>query len=261
MLRAIDISVPGRASGRMTEQGKKQREKWVMCRLLSSLGATDDLLFPLSVEHADKPDFLIKLENDEVGVEATECTDERYSEYLTLASQEFPGAILDIGLFLPSRPTPSFDEMRQQLRERKLVSNGWGCLEEPWAKAIHRTIQNKTEKLTKGTIRSYSENWLSIYSNTPFDDIRIRDAAQLLYERLDNYWTRSSCFKNIFIERGRTIIALSADGWRQMSLHDLWSPPVPVSDAIDASEENLSDKELWSEIMRQPSPTKRQRKL
>lgn len=246
VLRAIDISVPGRANGRFTEFGKRQREKWTFCRLLSTLNQAGRLAFPIRVEHNDKPDFLLNHGNVQAGVEITECTSEKYSEYLTLAAREFPDAILDQGLFLPGRPALSVKDMRNRLDADRLRSDGWGCLDTCWAEAIHRSIKEKTSKLPNGDIRACNEHWLAIYSNTPFGDVEIETSANLLFKLLEGYWSSALSFTRIFVEHGKSILAVSAGGWERVRLTDLWFPPDPLSMAFEEAE-----KTDWREFNEQ----------
>lgn len=245
-LRAIDISVPGRQGGRTP----KHRERWTFCRLLSSLAGAEKIVFPVSADHDDKPDFLVDLGSVDIGVEVTDATNEKYSQYLSLAARYFPNAVRDVGMFLPGRPEPSIEEMRRQLSANKLISPPWSSLEPDWADAIFRSIEKKTAKLARSDMRKCSENWLAIYSNTPFEDIRTEDAADILCKRLQDHWKPPSSFHKIFIEHRRVVIAISADGWIKLPLNDLWFPPDPISEAIENFDENDSDDELWNELWR-----------
>jgi len=68
VLSRVDISVPGRSKGRKT----KHTEIWMICHLLSTLAHNERLSYPVSVVHRDRPDFLVRNGNREIGVEATE---------------------------------------------------------------------------------------------------------------------------------------------------------------------------------------------
>lgn len=112
-LRGIDISVPGRTDGRTTDH----TEAWTICRLLSTLSASGDLKFPVSLQHRDRPDFCLTDAVGQVGIEVTEAIPKQYAAYSALAEREFPGALLEPSHFRWGAPVLSSDEMRALLKK------------------------------------------------------------------------------------------------------------------------------------------------
>jgi hypothetical protein len=68
VIEGVSIDVPGRTEGRKTEH----TEKWAICHLLSTLAHIDALDYPLSVQHKDKPDFVLEMNTNQYGIEITE---------------------------------------------------------------------------------------------------------------------------------------------------------------------------------------------
>lgn len=253
-LQKIDISVPGLSEGRTT----KHTEIWTICRLLSSLAHAGKLTYPLTVSHADKPDFFAYLGDSKIGIEVTEATSQNYAECRALAAREFPDAIIDLGLFRPGKPKLSAAEIRKSLSEKRLRSEGWGgnSVEHEWASYIQARVDEKLIKLPRYNIHDCPETWLSIYSNTPLPNVHQEEALDILYPLLRDYWSRTPAFAALFIEYGQTIIRITAKGWEKFTLHDLWHPASPAIKTIENFDDDVTHKELWNEIMRQPSPTK-----
>ena len=71
-LRAIDITVPLVTEGRT----KEHREQYMMARFLATAARTQRLIFPLDVVHGEKPDFLLRLADAEIGAECVEAIPE-----------------------------------------------------------------------------------------------------------------------------------------------------------------------------------------
>jgi len=71
-LCSIDTSVPPRGKERTTEH----TERWSICRLLSTLSWENKLEYPCIVEKSERPDYVICLGKNRVGVEITEAVKE-----------------------------------------------------------------------------------------------------------------------------------------------------------------------------------------
>jgi hypothetical protein len=228
-LRAIDISVPGRAKGRKNEH----REQWTTCRLLATLASNMQLSFPISLTRRSPPhpDYSLTLDNLAFGIEVTEATYRDYNRALDLRSRKYPGAFLDIGLFVPARYDASENRIpvpesvyRSQLERNTLISEGWSCAEPDWVRAIRATINRKQTRLIKYYRHISVSNWLAIESNLPCDGINLEKAMSALCNELEAYWDEEWRFERIFIEKGQTIIRIGADGWKKFAVHDLWRP-------------------------------------
>jgi hypothetical protein len=79
-LRATDIRVSPRTNGRTTEQ----TETFTACHLLAALAGANQLKFPASLTHRDRPDFLLAEPGVETGIEITEATTKQFAAFCAL---------------------------------------------------------------------------------------------------------------------------------------------------------------------------------
>jgi len=219
-LRNIDISVPLRTNGRTTNH----TETWTVCHLLATLAETDIVNYPVSVEHRDRPDFLVQFGEKQIGIEVTEAIPEQYAAYSALAEREFPDVFLEPGHFRWGKEKRSTEEMRILLRQNRLSAPPWmgDSAEREWALYIQSVVESKLTKLAKPGFGHFSDNWLSIYDNLPISHIDLEKAISFLIPTLVPYWTQSPSFSTIYIEHGPVIAMLSQSEVSHLLLCDLW---------------------------------------
>lgn len=219
-LQRADIFVPGRTKGRKTHH----TEAWTISRLLSTLANAGGLSYPLSLNHRDKPDFLIEMGTIRIGVEVTEANPQRYAKYCALADREFPGALLETGHFGWDAPERSTEEMRQLLRQRKLTSEGWigDRPEHEWALFVQNVVETKLAKLAQPEFGKFDRDWVSVYDNLPLPNVHLGEAISFLRPLLQDIWSRAPSFDTLFIEHGTVIAKITANSSEHLSLDDLW---------------------------------------
>lgn len=219
-LRAFDLSVPGRASGRTT----KHTEIWTFARLLASLANGERLAYPVSVTHRDRPDFLLQSADATIGVEVTEAISQQYAAYCALAEREFPDASLEPAHFRPGAPDMSAQQMRELLSNAQLCSDGWSGdqTELEWARSIRGVVDAKLTKLAHGEFEKFDLNWLAIYDNLPLPYVHLADAIALVLPLLQGCWSIDPCFDTLFVEHGPVIARITANGAEHLILNDLW---------------------------------------
>lgn len=219
-LERLDISVPGRISGRTTEH----TERWIMARLLATLVPEGCLEFPISVTHRDRPDFLLQSPNAQTGVEASEAISEQYAAYCALAEREFPEVFLEPAHFRWGQPDMSAEEMRELLRQSQLSTDGWSgrSAEREWALFLKSVIDAKLRKLANPGFCKFRRNWLAIYDNLPMPNINLERAISMLKPLLKCIWSKNPNFDAVFIEHGPIIAKISAHSSQHLILNDLW---------------------------------------
>lgn len=220
ILAKTDIAVPLRTEYRTTQH----TERWTICRLLATLANEDRLKYPVVLQHRDRPDFVLGVSGNEIGIEATEAVPEQYAAFSALAEREFPDVLLDPGHFKWGSPRKSVEEMRDLLRHDQIDSAPW-VGDRPirdWASYMESVIKTKQEKLAKSTFAKFSQNWLAIYDNLPVRHVHLENAIELLLPALETMWCRSPAFDTVFIEHGPVIASLSPLKRTHMVLHDLW---------------------------------------
>lgn len=218
VLRAFDITVPLRSEGRT----KLHIERWIVCRLLASLSASDQLLYPVSLKHGDRPDFYLSTSNGDIGFEVTEALLENYAEYRKLAEREYPEAMLEPGHFREGKVP--FSKMKERLARKKLSSLPWmgNSLERRWAQEMARVIENKLKKLKAPEFKKFQTNWLGIDDNLPRSSLELDDAVSILVPLIAPLWGKPAYFNNIFIDHGSIIVCLTRDRQTLIQVNDLW---------------------------------------
>lgn len=227
-LASIDISVPSRIEGRKSVH----REMYSICRLLSSLAATEHLIHPLYLQKRERPDFLLNCNSHEIGIEVTEATSQDYSEFLTLAERDDADHLLIEPCHFSYGTTLTLEQKQSLLRQTKLTGDGWAGdgAEREWSFFIQAAIANKCKKSNRPDFQKFEQNWLLVYDNTPtlFLD------EDLLFPYLEKLWPTNtpSCFDKIFIEAALTnenspisetkIVALSYKSVEYFPLKNLW---------------------------------------
>lgn len=219
-LRQEDISVPPRGRGRRTWH----RERWTAYRLLVSLAKTGRLAGPLTLSKRERPDFLLTIDGDEVGIEITESTSADCSRYASIAAEEFPNALLEPAHFRWGAPRRSNEEMRRLLGQRRLTSAGWGgeAMERDWSLFLFHSIKRKIERLSRPGYSVFSQNWLAVYDNTPTHAVELDRALLLLQELIEPIWAGRPHFDEIYVEHGKTILRLTSNMAEKIALVDVW---------------------------------------
>lgn len=220
VLRKIDITVPLRTEGRKTAH----TERWIICRLLSTLDRHGRVGFPVSVTHRDKPDFLVTLGPLQVGIETTEAISEQYAAFSALAEREFPDVLLDPGHFRWDSPRKTVDEMREILRQGRLTAPPWvgDRPEEEWALYMESIVRTKLGKLNRIDFTKFSENWLAIYNNLPIPNMHLQQASFRLLPKIADVWSDTPKFQRIYIEHGPVILEIQRHNTAHLVLEDLW---------------------------------------
>lgn len=219
-LKCVDISVPPRTDGRTTHH----TETWTICRLLSTLADSMHVSYPVSVNHRDRPDFLIRAGNTNIGVEVTEAISEQYAAYCALAEREFPDVFLEPAHFRWGVPRLTTDEMRDLLRQSQLSAEAWvgDRPEQEWAYFIQSVVDAKLKKLSHPDFSKFDQNWLSIYDNLPLPNVHLGKAINFLRPLLQDRWSRTPGFDTLFVEHGPVIAQIAENCTCHLILNDLW---------------------------------------
>lgn len=180
--------------------------------------------FPLSLEHIDKPDFLLKTGGKLTGIEATESIPPDYAKCCALAERENPDAIIDMSLFKWGSPSKSTEELRDIMNSPRLMGDGWDgdSAEVEWARYMNDVVSVKLEKLNNG-YSEFPEYWLSIYDNLPLPHVHATKATEFLLSNFSSQWKGERLFSKIFIERGPIIIEIENNKATNHVICDIWN--------------------------------------
>jgi hypothetical protein len=176
-LAELDIDVPLRSEGRR----KRHTERYCIAHLLATLPA-EQLSFPLTVAHSDKPDFLLTMSGGDVGIEHTEAVPENIAHADFLREKEGLGPeVYFTPHVVPGEPKKSADELRHEIKADEF-GPGWSgdSPEREWAAVIAHYVKEKMQKaMANGFIR-HSANWLIVYDNWPLPHVNHIKAVSYL---------------------------------------------------------------------------------
>lgn len=227
-LSTVDISVPGRATGRTSEH----TERYTVCRLLSTLSMTRHISYPLLLEKRERPDFLLCCNGTDIGIEVTEATSEDYSEHLAYAAKNTPQSFIQPSHFRYDRPLGR-QKKNNLLAQTQLTGYGWAGdePEKEWSLYIRDAIISKSRKLMEPNFQKFLKNWLLVYDNTPCSFLN----KELLLPHIQNLASNEAIknFDAIFVETGwheedhatasSIIICLAQSNIEIFDIKDLWS--------------------------------------
>lgn len=219
-LKQIDISVPGRTKGRKTEHS----EKWAIVRFLSTYLNENQLDFPISIVHRDKPDFLMTCNVVNYGIECTEAIPKQYAWAHALLEIYFPNGNLEPDFFKWGTPTRSREEILDILSKSQDELHGepWfgNSVEKEWAQGMYECITHKTQKFYNDDFEKFEKNYLLIYDNIPQAANNLTKSTNYLNRLLNKYWNNNSrtIFTKILIESKEYIVQLSAKRYFQLTI-------------------------------------------
>lgn len=175
-LALLDIQVLRRAQGRT----KTQTERFSIAYLLASL-PTQYLKFPLTLEHSERPDFVLRLPSVTVGIEVTEAVPENHARASVIRQSGIGKSVHFVKRARPGEETQSTESLRDEI---KLDRPG-----EPWvgnepesecAEAMLYCAVSKAATAHKPGFKIHPINWLLVYDNWPLPGHHHSEANALL---------------------------------------------------------------------------------
>lgn len=203
LVSMVHVDVPFRAEGRT----KDHAERYCMARLLAALPA-NRLRFPLQLDHDDRPDFVLSMQEDRIGIEHTEVVPENvaHSEFLRGKGRGpdvyfTPHAAID-------EPKKTGAQLIAEI-EADDMGDGWcgDSFERDWAAAMLHFIQAKSVKALAEGFDRYAENWILLYDNWPGPNLDFGTAVSFLQGLLTECGPHA--FDSIFIIHGEEICEIT----------------------------------------------------
>jgi hypothetical protein len=215
ILASLDVTVSDRAS-RVT----KEVEKRAICYFLSTAVSIDFLEFPISVQHSDRPDFVLKMGGKKIGIEHTEAISEDEAYYSALREKGYGPEVYSLRRLQPGQKPTSRKEAINEI-ESDLNGDVWegDQPEYEWANAMAHFVNVKTKKLAQEGFNKYSENWLLIYDNWPVPKVDRDKSIKYLRNIL---MKKSSPFDFVFILNDHFFCSISSSKSESYPLNDLW---------------------------------------
>lgn len=218
VLAEADITVPQRTKGRT----KDHTERYAMAHLLSALLGAGIATYPIRLIHRDRPDFLLHMGGQQIGIEHVEAISANEAHRKVLRERGHGSEVYFISHKKPGEPKKKAKKLIEEI-EKNIAGDGWegGSVETEWAAAMLYFLEQKTDIARKEGFERFNEDWLLIYDNWSLPALDREEAAQVLHDLI----TRSDGlreFKRIFIMTGQLFCEVSAEGARLHAVNDLW---------------------------------------
>jgi hypothetical protein len=220
-LRRTDITVPNR----MEDTTTQHRERYMMARFLATKAKSACIPYPMFVQHLDKPDFVLRGNGLQIGVECIEVVPEEWYEIEAIRGRQFPQALTFGQIFKPGKKIFTKQE-KLDIASGTLAGPPWAgnMPQRYWAEAMEYFIQVKTEKLRSGSYRGFSPLWLLIQDEwrVPLYDLKdLREAAEMCLSRIA-YLQESPCFEAIFACSREWLLSFEKDALTIDVIPRLW---------------------------------------
>ncbi|MCP3178336.1 hypothetical protein MJO47_14620 [Desulfuromonas sp. KJ2020] len=217
-MRSIEISVPRRSEGRT----KEHAERYAIAHLLSALLGKDRLSYPLELIQRERPDFLIKENGVQIGIEHTEAVPQNYAHKTVLRYKIAGPKVYFISRHQPGEPRKPAKKLIEEIQANH-SGPGWegDSVEREWTEAILYFVKNKIETLAKEGFEKFERNWLLIYDNWPLPALDRKKIAQFLFPKI----IESNCFDNfdsVYVITGNIVLEFSNSGVVRYEINNLW---------------------------------------
>ena len=206
-LAELDIAVPPRSEGRRNHHA----ERYCIAHLLATL-PINRLSFPLTLTHADRPDFVLDMPGGNVGIEHTKAVPENVAHADCLREREGLGPdVYFTPHAMPGEPPKTAVQLRSEI-----MADAPGCgwdgdsPEREWASAMAHYVREKIPKATADGFVRYPLNWLIVYDNWPLPAVDYTKAAAYLMPLLGEMGA-FSVFDAVFVHDDSRLCEFCAD--------------------------------------------------
>lgn len=218
MLKSINISVPRRYKGR----AKEHAERYAIAHMLSALLGKDRLLYPIELIQRERPDFLLKANDVEIGIEHTEAVPQNEAQKTALRDKVDGPEVYFISRHQPGKSKKPAKELIKEI-QANYPGSGWAgdAAEREWSNAMLHFIKGKVNTFTKEGFEKFKQNWLLIYDNWSLPALYQEKAVELLLPKIIG----SNCFDSfctVYIITGNVVCEFSNTGIMQHEIYDLW---------------------------------------
>jgi hypothetical protein len=221
-LEEFDIALPpvGR-NGRTTDHD----ERLAICMLLSTLAQADELTYPLSLEHKDKPDFRLKEVGGTTGIEVTFAMNQNHRHFKARMNKLSTQKVYSTNVFQPNQ-TLSKNEIESYLIDNFSIAPLMGNKPyKNWAYYVTTSINKKVIDFNKSDFEKFSKNVLVVFVETP-ERVAVTDvnkAIEYLLPYLPTVWAKAVRFDCIYIQHYEYIIKLEFNKPHQCFVaNDIW---------------------------------------
>ncbi|SDO54857.1 hypothetical protein SAMN05216213_101283 [Ectopseudomonas guguanensis] len=220
-LREVDIKVPSITKGR----SHTHRERYLMARFLATTAESQLIDYPLTVTHRDKPDFVLQIASNLIGVECIEAVPEEWYEIEAIRGRKYPHAFNFGQKFEPGKKLFN-SQQKDEIASGNRAGLPWmgNSAELEWAEAMAHFIRLKTEKLRSGDYTETHNMWLLIQDEwrVPIHDPEeIKEAATLCLPLIAHLQVQP-CFSAIFICCRGWLLSFGHGNYSMEPIRELW---------------------------------------
>jgi uncharacterized protein (DUF736 family) len=180
---------------------KQLSEKHAFSRLLDTWIDNNHIIYPITYEHVDKPDFRVHFNKHNMGIEHTKAITQNDNYLSAVAEEEDISGVYFIDIIRRDAPKLTREKIRKELRNPSLEGVGFGDdgFEKEWAACVMDSIFKKTEDFKRPEFIKYDKNILLIFEDhAPIRNVAI--AMKYLNQKLTEYWCKNIRFDKIFID-------------------------------------------------------------
>lgn len=203
LVRMVHVDVPFRSEGRT----KDHTERYCVARLIAALPASR-LRFPLQLDHGDRPDFILSMSEDRIGIEHTEVIPENVAHSAFLREKGHGPDMYFTPHAVLGEPKKTGAQLIAEI-EADEMGDGWcgDSFERDWAAAMRHFILAKSTKALAEGFDRYGGNWILLYDNWPGPNLNFRKAVSFLQGLLTAGDSHS--FDSIFIIHGEDLCEIN----------------------------------------------------
>lgn len=221
ILSQFDILLPPVGVGRT----KEHDERLAVCMLLSTLAHADELAYPLSLEHKDKPDFRLHEGDSVTGIEVTFARNQDHAHFKAMMNRSDTSKVYSTSVF-QSEQHLSQDEKEAYLIEDLPAPPLMGDRPyENWAAYVSKSIKKKIQDFEDPKFEKFSKNILVVFVETP-ERVAVSDidkAIQYLTPELDKAWAEVVRFDCIYVQHYQQIAKLKpSEETKILDCNDIW---------------------------------------
>ncbi len=201
-----------------------------MARFVATEAESSLLRYPLTVEHRDKPDFVLEMRGVPIGIECVEAVPKEWYEIEAIRERKYPDALNWGHRFRPGEKVFSLKE-KDEIASGSRAGPPWvgDMAERQWAEALEYFIRLKTDKLRSGNYGEFSKMWLLIQDEWrvplySYEDIR--KAATFCISLIGDLRVEP-CFSSIFICTRSWLLTLGSNEVTIKPIRDIWRDDRP----------------------------------
>jgi len=218
ILSDIDISVPPRSEGRLSDH----IEKYAITYTLATLAREEKLNYPLKLTKTERPDFLLLSGGREIGIEHREAVSANVAQSDFLREKGYGHEVQFLRRSEPKEERKRAKRLKTELKEKNPCDVWMGnSAEEEWAEAMFCFVNEKITIAHKSGYNLFALNWLLIYDNWRLPALNLEEALQI-FRKICGEKNPFSTFSEIFILTEKQLCQFTQNSLATFFNNELW---------------------------------------